>query len=141
MFKHIVAPVDLLHLDSLERALSVTAEMARLLGAKVTFVSVTIAGPSRIASGPDDFRAKLQHLVDGLNVKYGMSAAAHPVFSNDPTVDVDDALLRTVEELGADLVIMASHKPGFADYFWPSNGGRIASHSDVSVFLVRDETT
>jgi nucleotide-binding universal stress UspA family protein len=58
--------------------------------------------------------------------------------SNDPTTDVDDTLLRTIEETGAELVIMASHKPDLADYFWPSNGGKIASHSDASVFIVRD---
>ena len=47
---------------------------------------------------------------------------------------------RTVEavhETGADLVVMASHIPGIADAIWPSHGGRLASHADVSVFVVR----
>lgn len=138
MFKHIMAPVDLLHIERLERALAVTAEEARHHGASVTFVSVTIAGPSRVASGPEEFRAKLEQFVATQNRLHGIAARAHPVFSNDPTTDVDDALLNAVETLGADLVIMASHEPGLIEYFWPSNGGKIASHSKASVFLVRD---
>ncbi|MCA9547857.1 MAG: hypothetical protein KC613_25810, partial [Myxococcales bacterium] len=31
------------------------------------------------------------------------------VYSHDPTVDLDDALLRAVKEVNADLVVMASH--------------------------------
>lgn len=138
MFKRIMAPVDLLHLDKLDRALAVTAEEARHYGASVTYVSVTIGGPSRVASGPTEFKAKLENFVAKQVKLHGLNAKAHAVFSNDPTTDVDDALLKTVQEIGADLVIMASHKPGFVDYFWPSNGGKIASHSGASVFLVRD---
>ena len=138
MFRRIMAPVDLLHLDKLDRALSVTAEEARHYNANVTYVSVTIAGPSRVASGPEEFRAKLESFVSKQVKLHGIDATAHAVFSNDPTADVDDALLKTVHEIEADLVIMASHKPGFVEYFWPSNGGKIASHSDASVFLIRD---
>ena len=50
----------------------------------------------------------------------------------------NDEFVKAVEDTGADLVIMASHKPGLAEYFWPSNGGKLASHSGVSVLLVRD---
>ena len=138
MFKKILAPVDLLHLDKLDRALAVTADQARHNGASVAYVSVTIAGPSRVARGPDEFRAKLENFVAAQVKEHGVDGQAHPVFSNDPTTDVDDALLKAVQDVGADLVIMASHKPGFVDYFWPSNGGKIATHSDASVFLVRD---
>jgi nucleotide-binding universal stress UspA family protein len=60
------------------------------------------------------------------------------VVSHDPTVDVDDALMKAVSETGADLVVMASHVPGLADYIWPSNGGKLAAHSSASVFVVRD---
>ena len=60
------------------------------------------------------------------------------MIAHDPTTDVDDALLKAVDETGADLVVMASHKPGLAEYFWPSNGGKLAGHTGVSVMLVRD---
>ncbi len=138
MFKRILAPVDLAHLNKLERALNVTAEEARHHGAPVTFVSVTTAAPGPLAHNPDEFRAKLDTFTKEQADSQGIDATAHAVFSHDPTTDVDDALLKAIEDVGADLVIMASHKPGLVEYFWPSNGGKIASHSDASVFIVRD---
>jgi hypothetical protein len=44
---------------------------------------------------------------------------------------------RTVHETGSNLVVMATHIPNVADHVWPSNGGRLATHTDASVFLVR----
>ncbi|MDJ1016518.1 MAG: universal stress protein [Paracoccaceae bacterium] len=138
MFRHIMVPVDLLHSDTLDRAIEVAAEEARLHDARATFVSVTAQGPTRVADSPDDFRAKLERFAEQKTRKHGVYFAPHPIFSNDPTTDVDDRLLAAVESLDVDLVVMASHKPGFAEYFWPSNGGKIASHSGASVFLVRE---
>ena len=57
--------------------------------------------------------------------------------SHDPSSDVDDILLKAVKDTGADLVVMASHVPNIMDYVWPSNGGKLATHTDASVFLVR----
>ena len=138
MFQSIIAPVDLAHLSKLERALQVVAEEARHHNAPVTFVSVTTSAPSAQAHNPAEFREKLDAFAKDQSEKHGFEATALVVVSNDPTTDVDDTLLRTIEETGAELVIMASHKPDLADYFWPSNGGKIASHSDASVFIVRD---
>lgn len=138
MFKHILAPVDLAHLETLDRALMVTAQEARHHGAKVTFVSVSTTGPGAVAHNPDEFRKKLDEFARQQSDTHGIDAQAMALFSNDVITDVDDALLNAVKETGADLVIMASHKPGFAEYFWPSNGGKVASHSDASVFVVRE---
>ena len=62
---------------------------------------------------------------------------AHAAIAHDPTTEVDDALLRAVDETGADLVVMQSHIPGLIDYVWPSNGGKIAGHAKASVLVVR----
>ena len=138
MFQRILAPVDLAHLSKLERALKITAEEARHHGVPVTFVSVAAAAPGELAHTPEEFKAKLDAFADEQSKSWKIDATAHAVISHDPTTDVDDALLKAVEDTGADLVIMASHKPGVAEYFWPSNGGKVASHSDASVFVVRD---
>ncbi|MGD8310649.1 MAG: hypothetical protein PVG98_14530 [Chromatiales bacterium] len=45
--------------------------------------------------------------------------------------------MEAVDDIGADLVVMASHIPDVVDYIWPSNGGKVAGHSDASVFVVR----
>ena len=138
MFQRILAPVDLLHLSKLDRALKVTAEEAKHYDIPVTFVSVTSSAPGEVAHNPAEFRSKLEAFAETQAEISGIEATALAVISHDPTTDVDDALLDAVRKTGADLVIMASHKPGLAEYFWPSNGGKIASHSNASVFVVRD---
>ncbi|MEM6578881.1 MAG: universal stress protein [Pseudomonadota bacterium] len=138
MFNHILAPVDLAHLERLERALSVAIQEARHHGARLTFVSVAAKGPGAVAHNPAEFRAKLDAFVAGQREAHNIDAEALALFSTDLTTDVDDVLLKAVTDTGADLVIMASHKPGLAEYFWPSNGGKIASHSEASVFVVRE---
>jgi nucleotide-binding universal stress UspA family protein len=138
MFKRIMAPVDLAHMDKLERALKVTAEEAKLHDAAVTYVSVSAAAPSAVAHTPEEFKTRLGAFAGEQAKIHGINADAHAIISHDPTTDVDDALLKAIRDTGADLVIMASHRPGLADYFWPSNGGKIAGHTDASVFIVRD---
>ena len=138
MFQRILAPVDLAHLEKLERALKITVDEAQRHGASVTYVSVAASAPGELAHNPDEFRAKLEAFAKQQAESGNIDTAALAVITHDPAIDVDDALLQAVKDTGADLVIMASHKPGLAEYFWPSNGGKVASHTSASVFVVRD---
>ena len=47
------------------------------------------------------------------------------------------ALRKAIEEVGADLVVMATHIPGAAEHLFASHGGSVAAHAKISVFLVR----
>lgn len=138
MFQHILAPVDLAHLDDLQRALDVTASQAKHYDAPVTYVSVTASGPTKLVNTPEEFQTKLAAFARHQAEIHGIEAKSLALVTNDPTTEVDDILLLAVNDTGADLVIMGSHKPGLVDYFWPSNGGKIASHSAASVMVVRD---
>lgn len=138
MFKRIMVPVDLAHLSKIGRALEVAADLARHYGAEVTYVSITAPTPGPVAHNPSEFAEKLAVFAQTEAERRGIQVGIHPMIGHDPTTDTDDVLMKAVQEIEADLVVMASHKPGLASYFWPSNGGKIASHSDVSVMLVRD---
>ena len=116
MYKKIMVPVDLAHVDKLARALDTAANLAKFYHAPVTYVGVT----SSAQTGT-----------------HGIQADGKTVVSHDPAVDLDDALIKAVDETGSDLVVMATHIPNVADHIWPSNGGRIATHTNASVFLVR----
>lgn len=138
MFKHIMAPVDLNHIDNLGRALEVTADMARHHGAKVTFVSVGTSAPGSVAHSPEEFKEKLAAVAKEQAEAEGIDAGSHAVTVPDKRMDLDDALLNAAKELGVDLVVMASHPPSIADHFWSSNGGAVARHCDASVMIVRE---
>jgi len=138
MFKTIMVPIDLGHLPKIDRALATAADLAKHYGAELTYVSVTAATPGPLAHNPKEFATKLEAFAKEDGGKRGVVPKAHSMVAHDPTTDVDDVLIKAVDEIGADLVVMASHKPGFAEYFWPSNGGKLAGHTGVSVMLVRD---
>jgi nucleotide-binding universal stress UspA family protein len=132
-----MVPVDMNHLDQLDKALKSAEDMAGLYGAEIIYVSVTTEQPSALAHTPAEFAQKLDAFAKARVDAGGHKASAKSYASHDPTIDMDKTLQQAVADTGADLVVMASHKPGIADYFWGSHGGTLASHVGVSVFVVR----
>lgn len=137
MFTRIMAPVDLAHLEGLERALFCAADLAKHYHAPITYVGVTSSGPTSVAANPEQFDRKLSAFAEGEAGKHGIEVKAHTSIAHDPPTEVDDALLRAIDETGADLVVMASHVPGALDNIWPSNGGKVSSHAKCAVMLIR----
>ncbi|MBV2361181.1 universal stress protein [Thalassococcus sp. CAU 1522] len=137
MFRKIMVPVDLAHRERLQRALDCAVDLAAHYGAELVYVGVTSGTPSSVAHTPAEYGRKLSAFAAEQTSGRGLSASAHPVVAHDPTTEVDDALMKAVDDTGADLVVMQSHIPGLLDYVWPSNGGKIAEHARCSVFVVR----
>lgn len=137
MFSKIMVPVDLAHADQLEKAISVAADLAKQYGAQATLVGVTQSGPTEVARTPQEYSEKLASFASEVSEKSGVTFSTHSETSHDPTIDLDDTIMRASEAIGADLIVMASHIPGFAEYIFASNAGYVASHSKLSVFVVR----
>lgn len=137
MFKRIMTPVDLAHIEGLERALNCAADLAKHYNVPITFVGVTSSAPSSVAHNPEEFDQKLSAFAQGEADKHGIDAATHMAIAHDPRTEADDALMRAIDETGADLVVMASHVPNVLDYVWPSNGGKLAEHAKCSVMVIR----
>nr|WP_207186928.1 universal stress protein [Rhodovulum imhoffii] len=133
-----MTPVDLSHLDRLERALSTSADLARHYHVPVTYVAVTTEQPSKVAHTTVEFEQKLNAFAAEQAARHKITAHAKMMISHDPATDLDARLRDALEETGADLVVMASHLPNLGDYIWPSHGGKLASHASASVFLVRE---
>jgi nucleotide-binding universal stress UspA family protein len=132
-----MAPVDLAHIDRLDKALRTAADLSKHYGIPVCYVGVTAPTPGPIARNPVEFAQKLDEFGRQQAERYGHETDTKAYTSHDPTIDLDVTLLAAVADIGADLVVMASHIPDVVDFIWPSNGGKIASHSDASVFVVR----
>ena len=137
MYSKIMVPVDLAHKGDLDKALKTAADLAKHYQIPVCYVGVTSALASSVAHNPKEFADKLEAFAQDEAKKHGHDASSKSYTSHDPTVDVDDTLLKAVKDIGADLVVMASHAPNVLDYVWPSNGGKVAEHSKASVFVVR----
>ena len=76
MFKRILAPVDLAHLETIQRALKITAEEAHHHNVPVTYISVADSAPGEIAHNPDEFSAKLKER-EARTSKMSQQWAAH----------------------------------------------------------------
>lgn len=137
MFKKIMVPVDLAHADKLKRALDVAADLSKHYGASAHLVGVTAPQPSAVAHNPKEFVSKLESFAAKEGEARNAAFKTKAVTSHDPATDLDETLQTASHELGADLVVMASHVPGFAEHVIGSNAGYLASHSDLSIMVVR----
>ena len=138
MYSKIMVPVDLGHLDRLQRALATAATLGRTFDCPVVYVAITTETPSEHARTPKDFQKKLEAFAAEQAEKHGVARAeAKSYASHDPAADLDDTLMGAVDEIGADLVVVGSHKPGLAEHIFASHAGHMAVHAPVSVFVVR----
>jgi nucleotide-binding universal stress UspA family protein len=137
MYSKIMVPVDLKKLETLERVLQVAADIAKLYGAELHYISVTSETPSELGKRPSDFAKKLEDFANQQADRHGVNTKAYPVASHDPAADLNRTLSSAGDAIGADLIIMASHIPGFIDHIFRTHGGYVATHSGLSVFLVR----
>lgn len=46
-------------------------------------------------------------------------------------------ILEQAETLGSDCIVIASHRPGLADYFLGSTAGRVVRHAQCAVHVIR----
>ncbi len=137
MFSKIMVPVDLKHTDEVSRAMAIATLLARTLDAELHIVGVTMSSPTEVARTPEEFAEKLRKFADEKSKDLGAPIKSHAEISHDMTIDLDQILMRTAKSIDADLIVMASHIPGLAEYVFSSNAGHLASHADISVMVVR----
>ena len=94
-----------------------------------------------MARTPQEYELKLRAFAHEHAPDSGHEPTARVYNSHDPSVDLDDILVKAIDDVGADLVVMATHLPTHLDAIMPSAGDKIAKHTEASVFLVRRDTT
>ena len=136
MYQTIIVPVAM---DQLERgeAILERARHLRAEGGRIVLLNVVedfqgylaIDFPVElIEQEQDQARLKLEALRNRLGiaadieVRYGGAARE---------------IIKAAEELSADLVIVASHRPGIANYLIGATADRVVRHSPVSVLVDR----
>jgi nucleotide-binding universal stress UspA family protein len=134
-----MVPIDLAHVDKLEKSLTTATDLAKFYDASVCYVGVTSSAPTSVAHNLEEFEEKLNRFAEEQGRKHNIKAHARVVTTPDPVTEVDDRLVEAVSDVGADLVVMSSHVPGVADHLhlMSSNASHITKHSSVSVFVVR----
>ncbi|WP_342070881.1 universal stress protein [Yoonia algicola] len=137
MYRKIGVPIDLAHADRMAGAITMAADLAKLYGAAVCYIGATTTTPSSVAHSPEEYKDKLAAFAQKEAQAHGQEVTTHVILSHDPTATLDDDLVKAVDEIGVDLVVMATHVPNMGDHIWASNGGNLARRTKASVCLVR----
>lgn len=136
LYKNIIIPVDLGHTERLQPMI----DIARLLGgdgASVILINVVENLPAFVAAELpsdltartiEDARSRLEETVAG----HGISAEIE-VRSGHPATTI----LECANDRKADLIVIASHRPGFGDFLIGSTAARVVRHAQCSVHVVR----
>lgn len=137
MYNTIMLPVDLQHPERLDKAIKVAADLVKLYQAELIFVGVTGNVPGSIASDYSEFVIALETFATSQANRHDILIASKAIASLDIAAELDTILVDAAAEIQADLIVMASHIPGLADYVFSSNAGYLANHAKLSVFVVR----
>ncbi|MGI9352887.1 MAG: universal stress protein [Rhizobiaceae bacterium] len=138
MFKHIMVPIDLAEKEKWRKGIEVAANLAKTYGADMTFVSVSGGIQAKVSHSMEKYSRLLAEFGDEIGEAHGIKVGSRNYSVPDPSVEVDKKLIEAIEELGADLAVIASHQPGWIEYLVDSHGGRLATHAPISVFVVRE---
>ena len=141
MYNDILLAVDLNHESSWKKALPLAVEYCKAFGSKLHVVTVVPDFGMPLISGyfPEGFEKKAR---DEANKQLHAFVAKH-VPKDVPVQHVVaegtpyKEILRVAEEIGVDIIVMASHTPGIQDYFLGPNSERVVRHAKMSVLVVR----
>jgi nucleotide-binding universal stress UspA family protein len=140
MFRSIVVPIDLAEADVAAPALERAVTLAKMSGAKLTLVNVVplmptyafdmvpVAIESDIA---DKARPELERRAKALGLpdtQVGVEVRIGGVYHE---------VLDVAAKIGADLIVVGSHRPAMSTYLLGSNATAIVRHALCSVLVVR----
>lgn len=136
MFKNILVPIDMGHVVEGKSIIDAAVEHAAK-GAKITLLNVVEEIPNWAAINlPADIIDKsLQTSLDEL--KAIANASGRKMEVEVRTGHSYNTILDVAEEKNADLIIIASHRPGLQDYFLGSTASKVVRHATCSVMVIR----
>ena len=138
MYKSIVIAAALFNDGATTRAALTKAQSLLDKNGKITLVHVLEDVPGYVAAS-----LPASHLA---NRKIDVTAQLQALAASFPTLSVTivveqgqpaQTILDVAQEQGADLIMIASHKPGLSDYFIGSTAARVVRHAQTSVLVSR----
>ncbi|MFT6223936.1 MAG: nucleotide-binding universal stress UspA family protein [Paracoccaceae bacterium] len=142
MYKNVLLPIDLNHEASWRAALPQAAELVRASGGVLHVMTVLPDMGAALVENyfPDDYRETALKAAEGAvealikaHVPEGVSARPHLGYGK-----IHDCILSTMEDVSADLIVMASHAPDrVREFLVGSQADRVVRRSPVSVLIVR----
>ena len=136
MYKTILVPIDMGHVAEGKTIIDIAAEHAAK-DANIILLNVIEEIPSWASMAiPNEIiersittsKQDLDAIVNASGMKMKTEVRVGHSYST---------ILDAAEDLGADLIIIASHRPGLQDYFLGSTAAKVVRHAKCSVLIVR----
>lgn len=142
MYKDILLPIDLNHDSSWQKALPTAVEYAKAFGSRLHVLTVVPDFGMAIVGSyfPEGFEAKAREEADKRLHQF-VKDHVPPEVPVQHIVAEGTAykeILRVADEIQADLIVMAAHRPELRDYFLGPNAERVVRHATRSVLVVRE---
>ena len=140
MFKTILVPVDIEDVETARPALDRAVALADAWGGTVRLIYVRSLVPmAYMEFVPPDFDAAQQEDVTKrlAALADGVSLPKERVSSVVTLGSVYHDVLKEADEIGADLIVVGSHRPTMATYLLGSNAASIVRHAKCSVLVIR----
>jgi len=138
VYSRIMVPVDLENADKLTKALDLAGRTAQESNAEVIYVDVVDAVPTTSARTEGERIAdRLRAFAAEQAARHGIKTKDHVALRSDLHLNVGSDIVKAASAADCDLIIMASHIPGFKEHILSSNAGYVASHAPVTVYVVR----
>lgn len=140
MFKTILVPVDIEDVETARPALDRAVALAEASGGTVRLIYVRSLVPvSYMEFVPPDFDAaqqedatnRLAALADGVRLPKARVSSVVTLGG------VYHEVLKEAATIGADLIVVGSHRPTMATYLLGSNAASIVRHANCSVLVIR----
>ena len=144
MFKTILVPVDLAELDVSRPALAKAVALAKLSAARLGLVYVrSILPVTFMEYVPPSFDEEQQADAEKGRAEVAKEGGlpADRVTTNVRMGSIYNEVLAEQKKIGADLIVVGSHRPGMATYLLGSNASTIVRHAECSVLVVRLPTS
>ncbi len=136
MYAKILVPIEFSHEDSGINAIKIAKKLLDDSG-EIVLVNVFTDIPSYAkAELPKDLMENSKKRVFEKLTKIASDEGIKSDFEIR-TGHAANAILDVAENLNADLIIVASHRPGLSDYFLGSTAARIVRHAQCPVLIDR----
>jgi nucleotide-binding universal stress UspA family protein len=140
MFKQILVPIDLADVELAKPAIETAVSLVTASGGKLRLLNVLPMTPVMLAEYvPPDFdmqqRRSAEEAMAIICKECGLGAAR--VSSTVRQGGIYHEVLEEAKAIGADLIVMSSHRPAMKTYFLGSNAGHVVRYAKCSVLVVR----
>lgn len=139
MYKEILLSVDLEDDNSWRKALPTAVEYAKAFGSRLHVISVVPEFRLVRQFFPNDYENQVKETVKRKLHEFTAEKVPDeiPVQHIIAHGTIYEQINKAAEQIDADLIIMASHRPELGDYLLGPNAARVVRHSKRSVLVVR----